>query len=110
MQLNINQIKTLYSTFKVIYQKKVMFNNKEVAGVCSHRRHLIKISTTQSIKSQIQSLEHEKLHAILEELKIDFDDEKEIDALSCTQVKFIQDNPEYIKVILEEGDKSAAGI
>lgn len=107
MQLNINQIKTIYSVFKVIYQKKVMFNGKEVAGVCSHRRHLIKLSTSQSIQSQIQSLEHEKLHAILEELKIDFDNEKEVDTLSCALVKFIQENPEFIKLILEEGGKSA---
>jgi hypothetical protein len=45
---------------------------------------------------------HEFLHAILEELKIDFDDEKEVDALACALVKFIEDNPEFIKVILEK--------
>lgn len=110
MQLNINQIKTLYSIWKVKYQKKVMLNGKEKAGTISGFNNLIKISNSQSIQSQLQSLEHEKLHAIFEELKIDFDDEKEVDALACASVKFIQENPEFIKVILEEGDKSAASI
>jgi hypothetical protein len=106
MELDIKQIKTLYSNWKIIYQKKVMLNNKEKLGTISSRNNLIKISTNQTILSQIQTLEHEKLHAILEELKINYED-KEIDILACSLVKFIQDNPEFIKVILEGGEINA---
>ncbi len=101
--LNIKQIKTLYSIWKVKYQKKIMLNNEEKAGTISIRNNLIKISTNQTLESQIQTLEHEKFHAIFTELKIDFNSEKELDALSCASVKFIQENPEFVKVILEKG-------
>lgn len=104
MQLNINQIKTLYSTFKIIYQKKVMFNNKEGEGRICPTKGYFKIATNGfSIKSQKQTIMHESLHALTSELTIDLD-EKEIEALACALVKFIEDNPEFIKLILEGGE------
>jgi len=105
MQLNIKEIKTLFSVWKIKYQKKVMLDNKEKAGLVSFGKNLIKVSTSQSIKNQIETLEHEKFHAIFEELRIGFDDEKELTALSRASIKFIQENPELVKIILEyKGD------
>jgi len=107
MQLNINQIKTLFSTWKVIYQKKVMLDGNEKLGKICYSNKLITISTRQSIICQLQTLMHEKEHATLSELKIlDFDETK-LDMLASTEIKFIQENPEFIKVILEGGGKSA---
>jgi len=104
MELDIKQIKTLYSTYKIIYQKKVMFNNKEGEGRICPTGGYFKIATNRfSIKSQIQTIMHESLHAITSELTMDLN-EKEIESLACSLVKFIQENPEFIKVILEGGD------
>jgi hypothetical protein len=101
MQLDIKQIKTLYSIWNVIYQKKIMLDNKEVLGMICYSKKLIKISTRQSIENQIQTLEHEKLHATFSELKINIIEERELDVLACAEIKFIQENPELIKIILE---------
>lgn len=104
MQLDINQIKTLYSTYKIIYQKKVMFKNKEGEGRICPAGGYFKIATNgYSIKSQKQTIMHESLHAVTSELAMDLD-EKEIEFLACSLVKFIEDNPEFIKVILEGGE------
>lgn len=104
MELDIKQVKTLYSIFKVSYQKKVVLNKKEVAGMICWSGNYFKISTNQtSVKTQLQTIMHETLHAIFGELKIDFESEKELDLLANTLVKFIQDNPLLIDAILKEG-------
>ena len=104
MQLDIKQIKTLFSTWKVIYQKKVMLDGKEVLGRICYSDKLIVISTRQSITCQLQTLMHEKEHATFSELKLFDFDENKLDMLASTEVKFIQENPEYIKLILEGGE------
>ncbi|PKP62230.1 hypothetical protein CVT91_00130 [Candidatus Atribacteria bacterium HGW-Atribacteria-1] len=98
--LDIKKIKTLYATWKILYQEKVMLNNKEKLGTVLFTKHLIKISTKQSILDIIETILHEVLHIIFEELDMDFTDEKKINPLSRVLVKFVRENPEYIKIIL----------
>ena len=107
MQLKIKQIKTLFSTWKVIYQKKVMLDGKERLGKICYSDKLITISTCQPAIGQLQTLMHEKEHATLSELKIFDFDENKLDMLASAEVKFIQENPEYIKVILEGSDPNS---
>lgn len=107
MQLDIKEIKTLYSTWKVIYQKKVMLNGNEVLGKICYSKRLITVSTRQSVICQLQTLMHEKEHATLSELKIDDLDETKLDMLASAEVKFIEDNKEFIKLILKGSDTNS---
>jgi len=101
MKLDIKEIKTLYSTYRVLYQKKVMLGNRAKLGTISFNKSEIKISTKQSIQDQIETLFHEYIHILFEELEINPLEEREVNTISRTLVKFIQENPELIKVILE---------
>jgi len=101
VKLDITEIKTLYSIYRVIYQKKVMLDNRAKLGTISFNKSEIKISTKQSIQDQIETLFHEYIHILFEELEINPLEEREVNTISRTLVKFIQENPELIKVILE---------
>jgi len=108
MQLDIKEIETLYSTYRVLYQKKVMLDNRAKLGTISFNKSEIKISTKQSKQDQIETLFHEYIHALFEELEINPLEEKEVNKLSRSLVKFIQENPELIKAILDyKGEENA---
>jgi len=101
VKLDIKWVKTLYSTYKVIYQKKVILEGREKEGVICYSKSLFRISTRNSLLHQLETIMHEYYHAIFTELEIEPLEEREVNALSRSLVKFIQENPELIKVILE---------
>ena len=101
MELDIKQIKTLYSIFKVSYQKGIRWRNKKVSGYIKYNDEEILIDLLNSFNRQIQALMHESLHSILFDLKIELNDDL-TDMLALALVKFIQENPELINIILKE--------
>ena len=108
MQLDIKEIKTLYSTYQVLYQRKVMLGGKEKEGTINFSKRLFKISTRNSFLDQLETVMHEYYHSVFNELEIDSPEESEIDLLSRALVKFIRENQELIKLILEyKGEDSA---
>jgi len=108
MELDIKEVKTLYSTYKVIYQKKVMLEGKEREGMICYSGSYFKISTRNSFLHQLETIIHEYYHASFGELEINPLEEKEVNALSRSLVKFIQENPLLINIILKEGGSQNA--
>lgn len=105
MQLDIKEVKTLYSIYKVIYQKKVVLDGKEKHGMIDYSHNLFKISTHNSIKNQLETIIHEYLHATERELNIELEESK-LNMLANTLFKFIQENPDLVEIILEcRGEK-----
>jgi len=109
MKLNIEKVKTLYSIYKIIYQKKVMLNNKEVEGLISYSRNLFKISTRNTVLHQLETIMHEYYHATFYELEIEQESEKKVNTLARSLVKFIRENPELVKIILDYKGEEVSG-
>jgi len=108
IKLDINQIKTLYSTYRVLYQRKVMLGGKEKEGTINFSKRLFKISTRNSLLDQLETIVHEYYHSVFNELEIDSPEESEINLLSRALVKFIRENQELIKFIIEyKGEDNA---
>ena len=109
MKLDITEIKTLYSIYRVIYQKKVMLDNRAKLGTISFNKSEIKISTKQLKQDQIETLFHEYIHILFEELEIEPLEEREVNALSRSLVKFIKENRELIEIILDYKGEKVSG-
>ena len=101
MKLDIKWVKTLYTIYRVIYQKKVILEGREKEGVICYSKSLFRISTRNSLLHQLETIMHEYYHAIFTELEIEPLEEREVNALSRSLVKFIQENSELVKIILE---------
>ncbi|MFZ7134359.1 MAG: hypothetical protein ACOWWR_18590 [Eubacteriales bacterium] len=97
----IKKIKTPFTTYKIEYHKELKGSKThDLYGSVSYDNEIINVATKYCYHKQLQTIMHEALHAIHYDLCLS-NREKEIELISGAIMKFIQENPEFVKEIIK---------
>jgi Zn-dependent peptidase ImmA (M78 family) len=92
------KIKVVSVEYEVIEKDELYLNNNECYGVIDYENLVIKIKSSLKTKRKTQTLWHELVHAIVDEMQIDFkemEEEKIIDMLSKGIVCILSRNEDF---------------
>jgi len=97
--IDIKKVKVFHKDIKINYLSNLMANRGKL-GECGYLLDEIDISSEATDNSQISVLLHEILHASIEMLDPDLNEEKNIKLLEIIFATLLRDNIEVFRTIL----------
>lgn len=99
--LGIDKVKVFQRDMTVEYSNKLS-SDRNAWGECSYVQDTISLTNEVSTSAQSSVLLHEMLHASLQLLKSDLNEETNVKLLECVFATLIKDNKEVFKTIIEK--------
>lgn len=100
-KLGIEKVKIFQRDMTVEYSNK-LGSDRNAWGECSYVMDTITLTNEVSTSAQASVLLHEMLHASLQLLKSELNEEQNVKLIECIFATLIKDNKEAFKTIIEK--------